>query len=59
MQQTQVLIDEAAVQELGAGFGGALLLPEHEGYDAARALFNGMYDRRPGARRPLRAGSRT
>jgi FAD/FMN-containing dehydrogenase len=46
MQQTQVLIDDAAVQELGAGFGGALLRPEDEGYDAARAIFNGMYDRR-------------
>jgi hypothetical protein len=47
MQQTQVLIDDAAVQELGAGFGGALLRPEEEGYDEARAIFNGMYDRRP------------
>jgi hypothetical protein len=47
MQQTQVLIDDAAVQQLGASFGGALLRREDEGYDAARAIFNGMYDRRP------------
>ena len=47
MQQTQVLIDDAAVQELGGGFGGELLRPDDEGYDAARAIFNGMYDRRP------------
>jgi FAD binding domain-containing protein/berberine-like enzyme len=47
MQQTQVLIDDAAVQELGATFGGALLRPEDDGYDEARAIFNGMYDRRP------------
>ena len=47
MQQTQVLIDDAAVQALAGGFAGALLRPEDEGYDAARAIFNGMYDRRP------------
>src|SRR5437588_12681967 len=47
MQQTQVLIDDAAVQALAGGFAGALLRPEDEGYDAARAIFNGVYDRRP------------
>jgi FAD/FMN-containing dehydrogenase len=47
MQQTQVLIEEAALQELGGNFGGSLLQPQDEGYDAARAIFNGMYDRRP------------
>jgi FAD/FMN-containing dehydrogenase len=47
MQQTQVLIEEAAVQELGATFAGSLLQPQDDGYDSARAVFNGMYDQRP------------
>src|SRR4051794_7580250 len=29
------------------GFGGDLLTPEHPGYDAARAVFNGAIARRP------------
>ena len=29
------------------GFAGELLAPEHEGYDDARALWNGVIDRRP------------
>ena len=29
------------------GFGGDLLTPDHGGYDDARAVFNGMIDRRP------------
>jgi FAD/FMN-containing dehydrogenase len=48
MQQTQVLIEEAALQELSGSFGGSLIQPQDEAYDAARATFNGMYDRRPG-----------
>jgi FAD/FMN-containing dehydrogenase len=47
MQQTQVVIDGAAIEELGASFGGELLQSEHAGYDAARTIFNGMIDRRP------------
>jgi FAD/FMN-containing dehydrogenase len=47
MQQTDVLIDESALGELGASFQGALLRPGDEGYEEARAVFNGMYDRRP------------
>ena len=47
VQQTQVLIEETAIQELRGTFGGALLQREDSGYDAARAVFNGMYDRRP------------
>src|SRR2546426_1145886 len=47
MQATQVLIEETAVAEFNAGFSGAVVRPGDEGYDAARAVFNGMYDRRP------------
>lgn len=38
---------DAAAQELRAGFGGSLLLPDDAGYDEARVVFNGMIDRRP------------
>jgi FAD/FMN-containing dehydrogenase len=47
VQQTQVLIEETVVAELRGTFGGTLLGREDEGYDAARAIFNGMIDRRP------------
>jgi FAD/FMN-containing dehydrogenase len=47
MQRTQVLIDEAAVQGLAGGFGGALLQDGDAAYDPARAIFNGMFDHRP------------
>ena len=29
------------------GFSGTLIHPDDEGYDEARAVFNGMIDRRP------------
>jgi FAD/FMN-containing dehydrogenase len=47
MQQTQVLVEDSAVQELSMAFGGPLLRPGDEDYDSAREIFNGMYDRRP------------
>jgi FAD/FMN-containing dehydrogenase len=47
VQQTQVLIEETVIEELRGTFGGSLLQREDEGYDAARAIFNGMVDRRP------------
>ena len=40
-------LEEAAVQEFAVNFRGELIRPEDEGYDAARAVFNGMIDRRP------------
>ncbi|MDP8951495.1 MAG: FAD-dependent oxidoreductase, partial [Actinomycetota bacterium] len=40
-------LDEAAVQEFAANFRGRLIRTRDDGYDAARAVFNGMIDRRP------------
>jgi FAD/FMN-containing dehydrogenase len=39
--------DEATVLELATHLRGRLLRPGHDGYDAARRVFNGMIDRRP------------
>jgi FAD/FMN-containing dehydrogenase len=38
---------EIQARELEAGFGGELVRPHHAGYDAARSVHNGMFDRRP------------
>jgi hypothetical protein len=35
------------VRDLDAAFAGELVLPGDQGYDAARAVWNGMIDRRP------------
>lgn len=40
-------LEEAAVQEFAANLRGELIRPEDDGYDATRAVFNGMIDRRP------------
>src|SRR3954466_15507952 len=40
-------LEEAAVQEFAATFRGELIRPQDDGYDAARAVFNAMIDRRP------------
>ena len=40
-------LDEAVVQEFAADLRGRLLRPEDDGYDTARAVFNGMVDKRP------------
>ena len=39
-------------RELGSGFRGQVIWPEDGGYDAARAVFNGMIDRQPTGRGP-------
>ena len=40
-------IEMAAVEKLGEGLRGPILLPESAGYDDARRIWNGMIDRRP------------
>src|SRR3712207_4496810 len=40
-------LEEAVVQEFAANLRGELLRPEDDGYGAARAVFNGMIDKRP------------
>src|SRR6185437_6599769 len=44
-----VIFDETAVANLKASLRGSLILPDDEGYDAARRVYNGMIDKRPGA----------
>ena len=41
-------LDDAAIRELGGRVSGAVLAPGDAGYDAARAVHNGLVDRRPG-----------
>jgi FAD/FMN-containing dehydrogenase len=40
-------LDTAAVAELRSRFAGELVLPEDDGYDEARAVWNGVIDKRP------------
>src|SRR5215213_6962831 len=40
-------LKDAVVQEFTANLRGELLRPEDDGYDATRAVFNGMIDKRP------------
>jgi FAD/FMN-containing dehydrogenase len=43
-----------AVEELARGFSGRLLQPGDDGYDEARKVWNGLYDRRPAVVAPCR-----
>lgn len=40
-------LEEAVVQEFAANLRGELIRPDDDGYDATRAVFNGMIDKRP------------
>jgi FAD/FMN-containing dehydrogenase len=42
------ILDDVPVSALAASLRGELLRPGHDGYNAARVLWNGMIDRRPG-----------
>ena len=44
-----MIADEAAIANLKASLRGSLILPDDEGYDAARRVYNGMIDKHPGA----------
>ena len=41
-------LEEATIDALQSGLRGPLLRQDDEGYDAARAIWNGMIDKRPG-----------
>ncbi len=43
----KILLPAADVEDFRAGLRGQLLLPDVAGYDDARKIFNGMFDRRP------------
>jgi FAD/FMN-containing dehydrogenase len=40
-------IDDKEIEQLRVSMRGRLLLPGDPGYDQARVIFNGMFDRRP------------
>jgi FAD/FMN-containing dehydrogenase len=44
---TEKILDSEALQAFVDGFRGAVLRPGDEGYDDARAIWNGLIDRRP------------
>jgi FAD/FMN-containing dehydrogenase len=43
----QIVLSRSEVEDFRAGLRGQLLLPEVAGYDDARKIFNGMFDKRP------------
>ena len=43
----QIELEKAAVKELGERLSGPVLLAGHPQYDSARAIWNGMHDKRP------------
>src|SRR5262249_58957843 len=49
VDQASRRIDSRRLTAFRAGFRGDVVLPDDEGYDAARAVWNGMIDRRPAA----------
>jgi FAD/FMN-containing dehydrogenase len=44
---SSISVADAGRRELGAAFSGELVGPQDDGYEAARAVFNAMIDRRP------------
>lgn len=43
----RIILQRADVEDFRASLRGQLLLPEVTGYDEARKIFNGMFDKRP------------
>src|SRR3954447_17382429 len=44
---TSVAVPQAAVEQLAEAIRGDVIHPESPGYDEGRAVWNGMFDRRP------------
>ena len=44
---TSVAVPQAAVEQLTEALRGDVIHPGSPGYDEARAVWNGMHDRRP------------
>jgi hypothetical protein len=47
MSTTRVAVPDAAVEQLSEAMRGDVLHPESAGYDEARKVWNGLFDRRP------------
>jgi FAD/FMN-containing dehydrogenase len=47
VRNVPTIIDEAAVQSFATSLRGPLLRPDDDGYDEARAIWNGMIDKHP------------
>lgn len=43
----ETVLTSEAIEQIQARFRGNVLLPDHPGYDEARAVWNGMIDKRP------------
>lgn len=43
----EMQLDASVVEELRSSLRGELLVPEEDNYDEARAIWNGMIDRKP------------
>ncbi len=47
MKQTTASVDSERIDEFETEFRGTIFRPQDEGYDEARAVYNGMIDKRP------------
>ena len=52
-------LEDTVVEAFKASLRGALLRPGDVGYDDTRKIHNGMIDRRPAHRRPVRPRARS
>jgi FAD/FMN-containing dehydrogenase len=43
----EIELEKAAIKELGEAMSGPVMLSGHPQYDSARAIWNGMHDKRP------------
>jgi FAD/FMN-containing dehydrogenase len=46
-EEVNVVVNDAKVRELRAGFSGVVLSPEDPEYDETRRVHNGLIDKRP------------